>query len=151
MKSENIQSLVAVSVALFALFISIWQGCEQRHHNRLSVKPILDLEQISYNSNISIRLSNNGLGPAIIEKFLIKTTDGLILDTKDGNPWNRLPIISKVDMSEMYYYQKGATIKPNKSYNLITWKVDSITTLDIELIIDYHSIYEEEFEVSSEF
>lgn len=48
-RSEKLQSSIAIFIATIALMISVWQGCEQRRHNRLSVRPLLGFETISYN------------------------------------------------------------------------------------------------------
>ncbi len=150
MKTGNIQSLVAVAIALMALFISVWQGCEQRRHNRLTVKPILNFEAISHNNYKSIRLSNDGLGPALITKFLI-IENGKKYNAKEGNPWTKTEAVSYIPYSEMYYYDEGATVKPTESLNLLTWKADSIRILNLKVIIEYESIYEESYKVSSDF
>jgi hypothetical protein len=150
MSAENIQSLVAVSIGLIALFISIWQGCEQRRHNRLSVKPILTFDEISQNRRKSIRMSNDGLGPALIKRFTI-IENGKVYDANDGNPWNQTNRIKEIDFSEMYYFNKGASIKPNEAYNLLSWDADSIRILDIEILIEYESIYEEGYMVKDAF
>lgn len=149
-KSETVQSLIAVVIALIAVFISIWQGYEQRRHNRLSVKPILTFDAISHNNYKSIRLSNDGLGPAIVKRFII-SEKGTQFDASEGNPWTEIKQLPNIQYSEMYYFDDGATIKPNEHFNLLTWEADSIRILDIELLIEYESIYEESFELSSGF
>ena len=150
MKSEKIQSYLAVFLAIFAVVISIWQGYEQRRHNRLSVKPILTFDGITSNNRRMIRLSNDGLGPAIIKRFRI-IEDGKIYDAADGNPWNKLSFFSSLNYSEMYYFDDGATIKPEDTYHLLSWEIDTTHLLGIELWIEYESIYEERFELRDDF
>jgi len=49
-KKVNWDKILAIStiiIALSAVIVSLWQGFEQRKHNRLSVKPILGLDFIA--------------------------------------------------------------------------------------------------------
>ena len=152
MKTEKIQSLIAILVAILALAISIWQGFEERKHNRLSVKPLLNFETVSHNQTKSIRLSNDGLGPAIIKGFYVYL-DGEQLDANIQNPWTKVLEHRNLSgqVSQMWYLSASSIFKPEKAYNLLSWPVDSLAQLDIRITIDYASIYEEEFSVSEEF
>lgn len=74
-------------MALLALGFSIWQGWQIRRHNKLSVRPHLttwtntDAEKGYY----TIELINNGIGPALIEEFLLKV-DGKIISGQGSEP-----------------------------------------------------------------
>lgn len=64
-------------IALSALAYSIWQGIQARKHNRLSFRPHLttwshsDAEKGFY----AVELINNGIGPAVIDEFVIKVDE----------------------------------------------------------------------------
>ena len=61
-------------IALCALIFAIWQGYETRKHNKLTYRPHLTTWQF-YNSEkrlYSLTLKNNGLGPALIQSFIVK-------------------------------------------------------------------------------
>ena len=143
-RKSDIPSIVAIFIALMALFISIWQGCEERRHNRLSVTPILTFDNISHNRSKTIKLKNVGLGPARILSFEIMEGDA-VYSAENGNPWNKLSFIKNIGFSEMYYFDYGAVIKPDQSYNILTWNLDSLRSLDIEIKVIYESIYGEEY------
>ena len=74
-------------IALCALALSIWQGIQTRRHNRLSFRPHLttwsnrDAEKGFYR----IELINNGIGPALIEEFLVKV-DGKVISGQGPEP-----------------------------------------------------------------
>ncbi len=74
-------------IALLALGFSIWQGWQIRIHNKLSVRPHLtswintDAEKGYY----TLELINNGIGPALIEEFLLKV-DGKIITGQGSEP-----------------------------------------------------------------
>ena len=62
----------ATIIAFAALAVSIWQGYTTRKHNELSVEPILHFKSgtlTNYDSisTYSIKVQNEGLGPAIID------------------------------------------------------------------------------------
>ncbi len=152
MKHENLQSLIAITIATLAVVISIWQGFEQRRHNRLSVKPLLNFETVAHNQTKTIRLSNDGLGPAIIKEFYV-TMDGEKIDANVQNPWT--PVVENRGLtgqvSQMWYLAESSILKPEKSYNLLSWPLDSMAQLDIQVVIAYESIYQQGFRISEDF
>jgi len=151
-KSEKIQSFTAVFIAVMALVISLWQGCEERRHNRFSVRPLLTFDNTSSGTTKSIRLSNNGLGPALIKAFVI-TVNSSRYYAKDVNPWQKVVEARNLQgkYSQMYYFANGSHIKVDSKTALFTWEADSIRNLDISISIKYNSIYSEEFEVEESF
>lgn len=71
--------IATVVVALAALWVAVGQARLARKHNRLSVRPMLQLYRIwetnSHNSVIRFELVNNGLGPG-------RVTDIEVMDDK---------------------------------------------------------------------
>lgn len=71
---QTITGISTAIIALCALVFSIWQGVQARKHNKLSFRPHLttwthsEAEKGFY----TVELINNGLGPAIIEDFVVK-------------------------------------------------------------------------------
>src|SRR5690349_11378775 len=80
MNEQLIVSSAAVVVALCALGVSIWQVRQGIKHKKLSVKPTITswTETKPEAGYYCIWVVNNGLGPAIIEKFTVKVDDVLI-------------------------------------------------------------------------
>jgi hypothetical protein len=66
------------TIALFALGLTIYQASLARRHSRLTVKPHLSVKadlryDATLNSSIvKITLTNNGLGPAVIDRLSLK-------------------------------------------------------------------------------
>ncbi|MFZ2307548.1 MAG: hypothetical protein WAW73_07275 [Rhodoferax sp.] len=80
MTNSDYIAIASAAIALLALFSTGWQAWIARHHNRLSVKPLLswssNLAQTPNGFEVTVLLSNNGLGPAIVtERYF--TLDGL--------------------------------------------------------------------------
>ncbi len=66
-------SISAIVIACAAVGISVWQGWVTRYHNKLSVKPILEISaSVTDNSPLmGVWVENCGTGPAIIKNMII--------------------------------------------------------------------------------
>lgn len=97
---QTIANLLTVVVALSAILLSVWEGIENRRHNRLSVLPHLEPAEADYGSAtpieneyfllpskmdslyaVSYALENSGLGPAVLENILIFEENEKIFDS----------------------------------------------------------------------
>ncbi len=75
MTNTDIIAVSAVCVALLALVTSLWQAVIARRHNRLSVRPfILATSGVVKNGFATLEVSNNGVGPAIIQCMKLKSS-----------------------------------------------------------------------------
>lgn len=111
---ENYMSLLqevksvdwAVLIACAAATFTGYQALLMRKHNRLSVKPHLSTwttdTQVGDDYVIYFYLENNGLGPAIIQKFEV-----FFDEAKIGDCYDRLALNKR--MSEKVEEQKGIT------------------------------------------
>lgn len=84
-----ILSIVSLIVATASIFISVWEIISSRKHNFLSVRPYLGtFENIHVNDSgyiiYSTNLSNDGVGPAIIDDFEIYF-DGELIAKNDND------------------------------------------------------------------
>ena len=72
--------LSSVMIALCALAYTLWQGKLLQNHNKLSFKPHITswLHNNLENGKLTIEVANNGLGPAIIESFVVEV-DGEVM------------------------------------------------------------------------
>ncbi|HEX6308301.1 MAG TPA: hypothetical protein VFZ69_08955 [Longimicrobiales bacterium] len=91
---QQLQSLLALVIALVAIGLAAWEGLENRRHNRLSVQPRLGGEYSSGRRGddeyVRIAVENTGLGPAVVRSFRM-FLDGaeVTADIAAGsNPWN---------------------------------------------------------------
>ncbi len=75
---QTMANLLTILVAVAAIGLSVWEGRENRLHNRLSVLPRLErvqsivrdgLEDSTY--TVTYALENSGLGPAVLQKVLV--------------------------------------------------------------------------------
>ncbi len=77
----------SVVIAICAIVVSIWYGVQTRKHNKLSCKPHLITWTHSENDQAYyyVEVINNGLGPALIEKFTLKV-DGEVMPGERTEP-----------------------------------------------------------------
>lgn len=81
--AESITAASAVVAALIALAVGVWENVQERRHNRLSVFPSVELvaevrpaAAPDSVTRASVRLMNNGVGPAIIDTVLLVLRGG---------------------------------------------------------------------------
>ena len=93
-------NLLTALVALAAILLSVWEGIENRRHNRLSVFPHLEPVEATYGSATPIdneyfllpsdmdslyavgyALENSGLGPAVLNNVLIFEDEEKVFDS----------------------------------------------------------------------
>ena len=152
--------IVTVIIAIAAVGVSVWEGIENRRHNRLFCKPYL-----MFNTNVSILspevgifVENCGFGPALVRNFEILVDDNL----KDS--WSTvLKELSLVDSEsswlEWTYLNKESTIiGPGVSRGILAIKQENFTVdrmerfkkalSKLDVRIGYQSIYEDNFTVS---
>ncbi|MBX2822621.1 MAG: hypothetical protein KTR29_23190 [Rhodothermaceae bacterium] len=88
-RTQLIANILTMLVAVAAIGLSIWEGRENRLHNRLSVMP--NLERIEFSnreglsdSTFSLRyaLYNSGLGPAVLQDLIVFREDSLIFQSQ---------------------------------------------------------------------
>jgi len=68
--------IASIVVAIAALSLAVYEGRQGRYHDRLMVRPYLD---IKFNAELGAGgwvLENNGLGPAIPKYFDVRVVDG---------------------------------------------------------------------------
>ena len=89
-----IQSLAAASAVCISIFAAVfaWQQVDvSRIHNRKSVAPILQITPYMEGKNRrnGLYLSNDGLGPAIIKGFSVKS-GGVVASGFDSDRWSEV-------------------------------------------------------------
>ncbi len=151
-------------IALCALIFTIWQGFQARKHNKLSYRPHLttwvhsDADKGFY----AVDLINNGLGPALIENFILKV-DGKIIPGERTEPIEKaLKILFPNHNYNSYYsfVSKGYSMAAKDKRTIVSVQFTNppfptrefvehaLNRGDIE--ISYKSFYNEIFRLSTE-
>jgi hypothetical protein len=162
-RTEIAIEIAALVIALSAIGVTVWQGVEQRSHNRLSVKPalIFDTDEIADGTKVAITLKNSGTGPAIIKQFVIHVDD-TPMPEKDNGMWIAAEKLLNLSDPKFkyhdYHYVSGDVISINENQVIIGMERETYYKLSdsdkvfwkqaiprIKILVKYTSIYDEEF------
>lgn len=123
--SDKIATAAAL-IALFAFLVAIWQAYISRKHNRLSVKPKLDLYTLCIDSEpIKIQLMNYGLGPAVISDITYEIGGKKYRSDKTETLMEFTDIFKKpIDVGVITYYtiHDQTIINANNSVDLLIFE-----------------------------
>ena len=156
----QLTTIGTIALALVALAVAIWQGVEQRRHNRLTVRPHLNfyMDFSSSSETWGITVSNNGGGPAFIDEFAILAHNRKILESDGG--WTAAlwpPEQIPLPRFDSVFLRPGDSIRPEEQIRLISmsrFEVDraELKTLHdklwrISILIRFRSLYDEQQEI----
>lgn len=142
-RAQTLANVLTIIVALAAIGLSVWEGLENRWHNRLSVLPHLDpvdRTQRKTDSTYMVRLAieNTGLGPAVLENFIYFRGSKKIHDAKQSDELYALfsEIGSALDQLPFdccghgtYQLDAGEMVKADEEHLLIQIEVPQIDTV----------------------
>lgn len=93
---RRVQPLLTLLIAFAAIGLAVWEGAENRRHNRLSVQPRLgaqvDAGRAADTEYVRMSVESTGLGPAVVKAFRIYL-DGEPQDTAvspSTSPWSKV-------------------------------------------------------------
>lgn len=159
-----ITGIASTAIALCALLFSFWQGRVTRKHNRISVRPHLTTWEHSNQEkgHYYIELINNGIGPALIKKFIVKVDGEIIEGEKTEKIQKALKILfpNHAYTSNQSWFQDGYAMTVNESKiiaAIVFHTPESINPVDVsqaieraDILVDYESMYGEKFTLDSQ-
>jgi hypothetical protein len=81
MNASVVVAICATVIAVLSLAVSVSEARATRRHNRISVRPFLELRVgLSQGSTAGLQLRNAGLGPAVITRTVLTLDDELLGD-----------------------------------------------------------------------
>lgn len=135
---EKLSHYAVVVLAVSALVVSVWQANITIQHNKLTVKPYLDYRLTQQDSVLTVNFSNEGFGPAILEKV-----DFYYQGKHFKTIWGVLEEMGEVDnWRGSFNYGTGTVISPGANKLLISLHGGS-DPRGIKTVMLYKSIYEE--------
>jgi hypothetical protein len=155
----DIIDAAAVVIAVTALGLAIFEGRATRQHNRLSVRPELNLQHHLGGSKgrIGLSLQNAGLGPGRILGVEPRVAGVNVENTDDGWP-SALDALGLGDLRPVYEVATGAVIQAGERVWLFSWPYDDesqkvLGKLDaalpnLSVIVRYSSLYNEKAEAT---
>ena len=150
-------SMSAACIALVALGVSTWEAVQARKHCRLSVTPRLRVDTLARPGKpISITLSNQGIGPAIVRSFSLH--DGRTWRSMDG-PAHVRAVLSRLGLDESKFEydfpMSGDGIAPGDEFILFAFpgtercendrRAVGKKLSDLGVRIEYECIYGRQF------
>jgi hypothetical protein len=97
--AATITASAATVTAVVAVLIALWDNVQTRSHNRLSVMPYVVLERTQHDSagvaRGTIEMSNEGVGPAILQRMEIRLADPTGRDTALETWSGAVPILGR--------------------------------------------------------
>ena len=159
-----ITGLSSAIIALCAFIFTIWQFAQARKHNRLSFRPHLTTwtDQDAAKGFYGIELLNNGLGPAIIERFVVKV-DGKSISGDGTEPIEKaLKILfpNFAYQARQSYLANGYSMSAKERCTIVAVQFLGPQLPSAEFVehainrsaleISYKSFYEETFHLSTE-
>lgn len=161
----SITDIASVLIAFWALLFAIWQGAKQRKHDKLSVKPHIDIfEERNHNGeNVSfaLELQNNGLGPAIFKShkvFKREDENDEYVEVEDLE--KELKKLFEIEWIYTSEWHKDVGISANTKHKYLAFNIKSNdaeargqvrTTMYLryKIEIEYESMYGESFHFST--
>ncbi len=155
MTSEKVVSVSAIVIATASIFITFWQGIEMRNHNRLSVRPNLEMIFSVDSKKFGYELENKGLGPAIIRDKVYYLDGKEAVESGFSGLDSILYTLDFLDRRlEHSGLGKGRTIRAEEKLKLLIFyfleKDDKETLIQdfytrLGIKINYESMYGEKF------
>jgi hypothetical protein len=160
---HSITAVMAIITAVIALGVGVWENVQMREHNRLAVTPHLQLTAEFHSADVDsldrgiIRVSNQGVGPAVIERVEVMVT-GADGQEQRFETWGEARALLKelddVHVSRRAELGPGAMFGAGEALELARFEKASTaeeplfpSLLDrLDVRIFYHSVYGESFE-----
>ncbi len=146
-------ALAAGLVGAAALSVAVWEGVETRRHNRLSVMPCLNFEELGSTAKNGktirgVTVRNKCLGPALIDVFELRVGDTSFVE--QNRIWRKALKHAglKADALSVQMVSMSGAFEAGESTDL--GRIEGAFTMDqaIDIRITYRSIYDETFEES---
>lgn len=158
MSIELITMIATATIAVAALFTSIWQGIVTRRHNRLSVQPHIDVSHTPRQDGYGLRMDNSGVGPAVIESFSV-FIDGFRINSNSlSGVW---PLAIKQlgiedQYHEYFWYPRGHFMKSGTNFWVLHFPKYELASEEdqkriegavkrVGIVMEYRSIYGDSF------
>ncbi len=145
-KNRGFDSIAVLIVALAAVVVAVWQANLTRQHNRLTVKPFLDVD-ISVQEAAFLKIKNKGEGAALVTSFELKW------DNKKFNDWVELfqaaDGLNTVGLSRTF--KEGDVIGAHEELVLCQLPTGASKRIGIIIVINYESIYGEPYTFRKKF
>jgi hypothetical protein len=115
----------AAIIAIAAVGLAVWEGFENRRHNRLSVVPNIDtVRDFDMRAQtFTFSLLSSGLGPAVVQDVRLYVDDELVFDKNSSHEyaWSAIYPLFRGKGLDIWdsYYDAGQFLLPGERYDLL--------------------------------
>ena len=149
---QGIVACLALSISAFSSIIIYFTFKLQRTHNQKSLKPILYVNPFDYEDRLLIKLRNEGVGPAIVNKIIVRKNEHEVKTCI----FHWLPVKLPKNMKYKEYWTRANdfVLRQGKSIELLDIMLDSSIEEQrtkreelrgilrfLTVIIDYEDVY----------
>lgn len=162
-KTDRLFAILAFVVSVSTLYVFFYQTSLMKKQQYTSVLPFLSLGNTQVNENYSFVLTNNGIGPAFIEKINIHYQDTIFYNSDINEFFNKVikqedTIFNSMGITHSTL-RKGMLIPEKETRYMLTLnhEVDDFKNKQIRLRewlnnqikveIEYSSIYKEKWRI----
>ena len=155
-----VSNFTAEIIAICALFFTIWQAFIQRKHNKVTVKPHLyqvnNRDKNNNEARLQVMVTNNGLGPAFINKFQIYF-NGVECDDAEKAVKNAIGNITESYSFSTLGDESAMAQNETKSILSVAFQAQSWKEIEevekklsqLDMVINYSSAYGDKFVLDS--
>lgn len=142
---------MAITISLLALLATFYQLYLQRVHNEKSLKPLGQIDFLDQNRQLTLWVTNNGMGPMIIDKLTFfkegnsytNIEDCLQLDNRSYRRIFISKSVKKVVLPHAYLEVFATEFEQHEEEAQIENARKQLTPITLK--VDYRDIYENNF------
>ncbi len=133
---SKLDSYALTTIALLAVFVSIWQANHQRKHDRLSLMPYVNWTTYTTGDTTKVGLWNKGNGPAIITDYTFLVNDSTFTSWNSALSYADSTIVTLGSRTFGSYI-----LAPNEEIVLISYKAGETQKGGMRINITFESVY----------
>ena len=156
MSTETI-AICSIIIAGLSFILTIIQSALTYKHNKLSIKPILKFTITHISHRINIKVTNTGIGPAILQVGEIFINEKYSSTCEDVNWYHNIFEAARISICETHYgkFEDGIALSVGENMELLNFIINDtegkilmeFLTNHFNIRIKYKSIYGEHFQV----
>ncbi|WP_227687082.1 hypothetical protein [Spirosoma arboris] len=148
---------MTVVISVLALIGLFWQVYLQRTHNEKSLKPLGQIDLEDRQGHIYVRVTNNGLGPMIIDRLIFQKDDKAYTSIEDcleldSRSYTRISVnesVRKVILPTSFLTIFDASLAPQESEEALNRVRDQLNPITLK--VEFHDIYDNKMAVERGF
>ena len=159
LEANSIAAIASAVIAGLIFITTLWQILRNDKRNKILVRPLLefggyigdgDKQKNKKNSKFEVTVVNRGVGPAVIENFILKI-DGEEKSRNNSNDYHDSleKLLKNFKPLMNTHLSSGSTVQVGEEIVVLRFKynakADNIDFINkVEILVEYQSIYKDE-------